>query len=377
MTPSPDTSSASGLQYASLLTRVAPYPKAGGYRLPESVALMASNEGPEPLDPAVAEVVAEAASGINRYPDPGAAELRGELSGLWGVPADQIGLGNGSCDLLIALGWSLLEPGSNVVYAWPSFSVYPMLAQLTGADEVQVPLDGDTHDLGALLAAITPETRLVIVCNPNNPTGTALPAEVIADFARAVPRDVCVLIDEAYVEFSDVCGPRELLPLVEELPNVVLLRTFSKAHGLCGLRVGYGLFGSVELVEATDRIRQPFYLNHLAQTAAVAMLHRPEILHRRVQTQLAARDQLAAGLGELGYDVSPAQANFVWAQLPEVDGLSAAERTAAEQEVVSHLREAGVLVRAGTALGEPGHLRISTGTSVEQERLLGALSARG
>ena len=374
MTP-PETTS-SGLQFASVLTRVAEYPKAGGYRLPESVALMASNEGPEPLDPAVAEVVAEAASGINRYPDPGAAELRGELSGLWGVPPEQIGLGNGSCDLLIALGWALLEPGTNVVYAWPSFSVYPMLAQLTGADEVQVPLDGDTHDLGALLAAITAHTRLVIVCNPNNPTGTALPADQIEDFARAVPRDVCVLIDEAYVEFSDICGPRELLGLVEELPNVVLLRTFSKAHGLCGLRVGYGLFGSSELVEATDRLRQPFYLNHLAQTAAVAMLHRPEILHRRVQSQLAARDELAAGLAGLGYDVSKAQANFVWAQLPGIDGLSNEERTAAEQDVVSHLREAGVLVRAGTALGEPGRLRISTGTSVEQDRLLAALAAR-
>ncbi len=365
-----------GLRYSTVLSRVGEYPKAGGYRLPESVALMASNEGPEPLDPAVAEVVAEAASGINRYPDPGAAELRGELSGLWGVPPEQIGLGNGSCDLLIALGWALLEPGSNVVYAWPSFSVYPMLAQLTGADEVQVPLDGDTHDLGALLAAITAHTRLVIVCNPNNPTGTALPADVVADFARAVPRDVCVLIDEAYVEFSDICGPRDLLHLVDELPNVVLLRTFSKAHGLCGLRVGYGLFGSVELVEATDRLRQPFYLNHLAQTAAVAMLHRPEILQRRVASQKAARDELAAGLTALGYAVSPAEANFVWAQLPGVGGLPAEAQTAAEQEVVAHLREAGVLVRAGTALGEPGRLRISTGTSVEIERLLTALANR-
>ncbi|MDQ8043107.1 MAG: aminotransferase class I/II-fold pyridoxal phosphate-dependent enzyme [Solirubrobacteraceae bacterium] len=364
-----------GLRYAALLDRVAEYPKAGGYRLPDSVALMASNEGFQPLDPEVAAVVAEAASGINRYPDPGAAELRGELSGLTGVPADRIGLGNGSCDLLIALGQTLLEPGSNLVYAWPSFSVYPMLAQLTGADEIRVPLDADTHDLGALLAAITPDTRLVIVCNPNNPTGTALPAEQIIDFARAVRRDVCVLIDEAYVEFSDICGPRELLGLVDELENVVLLRTFSKAHGLCGLRVGYGLFGSVELVEATDRIRQPFYLNHLAQTAAVAMLRRPEILDRRVATQLAARDELAVGLREAGFDVSEAQANFVWAQLPGVAGLGAAARTEAESALVAKLREAGVLVRAGTALGEAGRLRISTGTPDEQRRLLDAVLA--
>ncbi len=177
-TPTPEPMPAdqtTSLRYASSLARVAPYPKAGGYRLPETVALMASNEGPEPLDPEVQAVVAEAAVGINRYPDPAASELREELSGLWGVPADQIGLGNGSCDLLIALGQTLLEPGAHLVYAWPAFSVYPMLAQLTGADETRVPLDGDTHDLGALLAAIRPETRLVIVCNPNNPTGTTLP----------------------------------------------------------------------------------------------------------------------------------------------------------------------------------------------------------
>ncbi len=366
---------ATSLRYASALGRVAPYPKAGGYRLPESVALMASNEGPEPLDPEVQAVVAEAARGINRYPDPGSSELRGELSGLWGVPAEQIGLGNGSCDLLITLGSVLLEPGAHLVYAWPAFSVYPMLAALTGADETRVPLDGDHHDLGALLAAIRPETRLVIVCNPNNPTGTALPADQIADFARAVPSDVCVLIDEAYVEFSDVCGPRELLGLIDELPNVVLLRTFSKAHGLCGLRVGYGLFGSVELVEATDRIRQPFYLNHLAQTAAVAMLQRPEILERRVASQLAARDQLAEGLTARGFAVAEAAANFVWAQLPGVAELPEEERLARESELVARFRDAGVLVRAGSALGEAGRLRISTGTPEEQARLLAVLDA--
>ncbi|MBO9534270.1 MAG: aminotransferase class I/II-fold pyridoxal phosphate-dependent enzyme [Solirubrobacteraceae bacterium] len=363
------------LRYASSLERVAPYPKAGGYRLPDHVALMASNEGPEPLDPEVQAVVAAAAAGINRYPDPSASELRGELVGLWGVPAEQIGLGNGSCDLLIALGQALLEPGAHLVYAWPAFSVYPMLAQLTGADETRVPLDGDTHDLGALLAAIRPETRLVIVCNPNNPTGTTLPADQVADFAREVPRDVCVLIDEAYVEFSDVCGPRDLLPLIEELPNVVLLRTFSKAHGLCGLRVGYGLFGSVEPVEATDRIRQPFYLNHLAQTAAVAMLHRPEILDRRVASQLTARDELAAGLTARGFTVSDPQTNFVWAQLPGMEGLDEAARVEAEAALVAKLRDAGVLVRAGGALGEAGRLRISTGTPEEQARLLATLDA--
>lgn len=374
MSASANAPTAGGIPLAGTLGRVAPYPKAGGYRLPETVALMASNEGPIALDPQIVEVIADAASGVNRYPDPAASELRGELSGLTGVAPEQIGLGNGSCDLLIALGQALLEPGADVVYGWPSFSVYPMLAQLTGASETRVPLADDEYDLGALLAAITPQTRLVIVCNPNNPTGTALPADAIEDFARAVPSNVCVLIDEAYVEFCDVSGPQALLHLTKELPNVVLLRTFSKAHGLCGLRVGYGLFGSHELVEATDRIRQPFYLNHLAQTAAVAMLRRPEILQRRVSAQLAARDELATGLRERGFSVSDAQANFVWAQLPGAADLpSDAERTLAEVELVERLRDAEVLVRAGTALGEAGRLRISTGTPEEQARLFAAL----
>jgi histidinol-phosphate aminotransferase len=374
MTRSSQAPAADGMPLAAALGRVAEYPKAGGYRLPASVAQMASNEGPLPLDPEVAEVVAAAASGINRYPDPGASELRSELSALTGVPAARIGLGNGSCDLLITLGQALLEPGAEVIYGWPSFSVYPMLAQLTGADEVRVPLTADEFDLGALLAAITPRTRLVICCNPNNPTGTALPADAIEDFARAVPSNVCVMIDEAYVEFCDVSGPRDLLHLTEELSNVVLLRTFSKAHGLCGLRVGYGLFGSQELVEATDRIRQPFYLNHLAQTAAVEMLRRPEILDRRVTAQLAARNELATGLRERGWVVSDAQANFVWAQVPGADDLpDDAARTAAEQEIVARLAGAEVLVRAGTALGEAGRLRISTGTPEEQARLFAAL----
>lgn len=358
---------------AAALSRVAEYPKAGGYRLPETVALMASNEGPEPLDPEIAAIVADAVKGVNRYPDPGAAELRAALSQTTGVPADRIALGNGSCDLLITLGRALLEPGSNVVYGWPAFSVYPMLAQLTGADDRRVPLAGDTHDLPALLDAIDAATRLVIVCNPNNPTGTTLPAEEITDFARAVPPQTVVLIDEAYVEFSDVCGPQELLGLLDELPNLVLLRTFSKAHGLCGLRVGYGLMGSVELTEATDRIRQPFYLNHAAQAAAVAMLERPEILGRRVASQLEARDALAAGFTERGFDVSHSQTNFVWVRLPGMEALTGAERSAAENALVAKLRAADVLVRAGTALGEAGRLRVSTGTADEQARLFAAL----
>jgi histidinol-phosphate aminotransferase len=360
----------SGLRFAASLDRVAAYPKAGGYRLPDSVAQMASNEGFEPLDAEIADVVAGALSGINRYPDPSSAELRAALSMLGGVPAERIGLGNGSCDLLLAIGAALLEPGAHLVYAWPSFSVYPMLAQLSGASETRVPLEGDTHELGALLAAITPETRLVIVCNPNNPTGTALPGELIAEFARAVPSDVCVLIDEAYIEFSDKCHPADLLPLLHELPNLVLLRTFSKAHGLCGLRVGYGFFGDTELVEATDRIRQPFYLNHAAQTAAVAVLERPELLMRRVGVQRAARNELVDGLRARGFHVSDPQTNFVWTGLPAVEGETPEALAAREAAMVAGLREAGVLVRAGTALGEPGRLRISTGTPAEQQRLL-------
>ena len=182
-------------------------------------------------------------------------------------------IGNGSVEILLAAGDALLEPGAELVYAWPSFSVYPHLAAASGATEIRVPLDArERHDLEAMAREITVATRLVILCNPNNPTSTAIPFDDIAAFVAGVPRHVCVILDEAYIEFSTLDDPDTSLDLLARHQNLVLLRTFSKAYGLCGLRVGFGLCGSEDFVTAVNQVRQPFFCNSAAQAAAVEAL---------------------------------------------------------------------------------------------------------
>src|ERR1700750_2741238 len=191
------------IEFGEKVRRIPVYPAAEGYGYDGPVAKLASNESPYPPIPAVIEAVTKALTGLNRYPDPTNAALRRRLSDLHGVPAQRIAVGNGSRDILLAAGDALLEPGAEIVYAWPSFSVYPHLAAASGARALEVPLDDEhRHDLGAMLTEITAATRLVIVCNPNNPTSTALPLDAIAEFVASVPRHVAVILDEAYVEFS-------------------------------------------------------------------------------------------------------------------------------------------------------------------------------
>ena len=197
------------IEFNDRIRRIPAYPVAAGYSLPDDVALLASNESPDPPLPAVMNAVQHALTGLNRYPDPSYADLRRALSDRYDVPQTRIALGNGSCDLLLAAGDALLEPGAELVHAWPSFSVYPHLEAARGARAILVPLnDRDEHDLDAMLAEITAATRLVIVCNPNNPTSTALPLAQIKQFVAAVPRHVAVILDEAYIEFSTHRGPR-------------------------------------------------------------------------------------------------------------------------------------------------------------------------
>src|SRR6478736_7377559 len=222
------------IEFGEKVRRIPVYPAAEGYGFEGPVAKMASNESPYPPIPAVIEAATTALSGINRYPDPTNAGLRKKLSDVHGVPAQRIAIGNGSCDILLAAGDALLEPGAELVYAWPSFSVYPHLAAASGARAIEVPVDErHGHDLDAMLKEITAATRLVIVCNPNNPTSTALALSEITAFIEQVPRHVCVLLDEAYCEFNTLDDPDASLDLLARHPNLVLLRTFSKVHGLC------------------------------------------------------------------------------------------------------------------------------------------------
>jgi histidinol-phosphate aminotransferase len=355
------------LEFAQRVGRIPVYPAADGYAVPGDVALLASNESPDPPLPEVVEAAHRALSGANRYPDPTNAALRARLSGRYGVPANRIAVGNGSCDVLLAAAQALLEPGAEVVYAWPSFSVYPHLAALTGATPITVPLDGDDrHDLDGMAEQVTVATRLVIVCNPNNPSSTAVDLDSIGALVDRVPRHVCVIVDEAYCEFNLLDDPDSSIELLAGHPNLVLLRTFSKVHGLCGLRVGFALCGSEDFRVAVDRVRQPFFCNSAAQAAAVEALGHQDEVARRVERAVAGRLALEEGLRDLGLWVAESQANFVWMALGE-------ERD--EADVVRGLAERGVLVRAGTALGREGFLRVTCGTPEENDRFLTALRA--
>jgi len=353
------------LEFAAKLRRIKVYPAADGYSLGPEVALMASNETPYPPLPGVREAVAEALSGVNRYPDPTNKALREALSRRYDVPVQRIAIGNGSCDILLAAGEALLEPGAEIVYAWPSFSIYPHLAAASGARAIEVPVDDrHGHDLAAMREEITVATRMVIVCNPNNPTSTALPLSEIAAFVADVPRAVCVVLDEAYCEFNLLDDPDASIDLLERHPNLVLLRTFSKAYGLCGLRVGYALCGSQEFRTAVDAVRQPFFCNIAAQAAAIAALRSQDAIAERVERNVVERITLTDGLSGLGIEAADSQANFVWFDLPEA---------VEERDVVRGLAERQVLVRAGTPLGREGALRVTVGTADENQRFLAAL----
>jgi histidinol-phosphate aminotransferase len=355
------------LEFSERVRRIPSYPVAGGYAQEVPQVRLASNESPYPPLPAVREAIERAAADLNRYPDPASSLLRRRLSERYGVPQSRIVIGNGSCDILLAAGEALLEPGAELVYAWPSFSVYPHLAAASGARALTVPLDASRrHDLPAMLGEITVATRLVLVCNPNNPTSTALPLAEIAEFVEQVPEYVCVIVDEAYCEFNLLEDPDASIDLLGAHPNLVLLRTFSKVHGLCGLRVGFGLCGSEAMPRALDQVRQPFFCNALAQAAAVeALAHQDEVIERVTRT-VAERIAMDERLRALGLEPAQSQANFCWFELPP---------GREEEEVMRGLVERGILVRGGAALGsDAAALRVTYGTAEENGRFLDALA---
>ena len=354
-----------GFNFADRIARIPVYPAADGYALDESVALLASNEAPFAPLPEVVEAASRAVATSNRYPDPGTNKLRQALSDLTGVPKARIATGNGSCEILLALGEALLQPGRTVVHAWPSFSVYPHMTATTGAEAIRVPLNSSAkHDLEGLAEAVTADTSILIICNPNNPTGTMVSAPEIASLLERVPSSVCVVLDEAYREFVTSEPVDATLDLLERYPNLVILRTFSKVYGLAALRVGYGLCGSEELRTAVDQVRQPFFCNSAAQAAAVEALNHREEVQRRVDLVTEERGRLVKLLEEIGFSVAESNANFVWARLPEGSD---------EKDVVAGLAARDILVRAGAALGEEGVLRITVGLPEQHDRLIAAL----
>jgi histidinol-phosphate aminotransferase len=331
----------------------------------ERAVKLASNEVAFPPLPAVVQALAAAAGETHRYPDNGAVVLTGRLAEHYGVDPAQVVTGCGAVMLCQQLAQSYNDPGTSIAFAWRSFEMYPLLAQVAGARSIQVPLvpgrpggPADTHDLDALAAAIEPSTRLTFVCNPNNPTGTAVRRAELERFLDAVPADTLVVLDEAYREFVTDPAVPDGLELMRGRPNVAVLRTFSKAWGLAGLRVGYLIAEDPAVADAVRKTHVPFSVSMLAQAAAVAALASVDEVRARCAAVVAERDRLTAALRERGLDVSDSQANFVW--------LPTGERTA---EIAAALEARAVITRPFAGEG----IRVTVGTPEEDDVFLAAL----
>ena len=288
-----------------------------GRTVPGAIKI-ASNETVDGPLPSVRDAIARAVDTINRYPDNGYVELRERLAKALEDGAfapEHIAVGCGSVSLCQQLIQITSTVGDEVLFGWRSFEIYPLQVRTAGATPVQVPLRDHTHDLDAMLAAITDRTRLIFVCNPNNPTSTVVDPDELARFVAAVPPHILVAIDEAYVEYIRDGLLPDSLGLVRAHPNVVVLRTFSKAYGLAGLRVGYAV-GDPEVITALGKVYVPFTATSVSQAAAIASLDAADQLLERTDAVVAERTRVTAALRDAGYEVPPSQANFVWLPLP-------------------------------------------------------------
>ena len=316
---------------------------------------LSSNENPYPPLPGVVAAAERAVAAMNRYPDMGCAELYGALSVRLGVPTDQLAAGTGSVAMIYHLLTAYCGPDDEVVHAWRSFEAYPIAVTAAGAAGVPVPVTADArHDLDAMAAAVTERTRVVLLCTPNNPTGPALTHSEVTAFLAKVPRHVVVAVDEAYVEFVRMPDRLDGLALLRDHPNVVVLRTFSKAYGLAGFRVGYAV-AAPPIASALRAVSLPFGVSAVAQAAAVASLDAEAELLERVDAIVVERERFVAGLRDAGREVPDAQGNFVWFDLGE----RAADLVAAAEEV-------GVTVRGFAGEG----VRVSVGEPEANDRIV-------
>ncbi|MGW2330009.1 histidinol-phosphate transaminase [Streptomyces sp. NPDC001700] len=295
---------------------------------------LSSNENPYPPLAGVLETVANAAASFNRYPDLACTALIAELASRFDVPLEHLATGTGSVGLAQQIVQSTAGPGDEVIYAWRSFEAYPIITQIAGATAVRVPLtDAEVHDLDAMAEAITDRTRLIFVCNPNNPTSTVVRRAELERFLDRVPSDVLVVLDEAYIEFIRDDQVPNGVDLYRDRSNVCVLRTFSKAYGLAGLRVGFAI-AHEPVAAALRKTAVPFGVSQLAQDAAVASLHSEDALRERVEALVAERARVAGALTGQGWTVPDSHANFVWLRL--------GERTA---DFAAACEAAGVVVR--------------------------------
>ena len=319
---------------------------------------LASNENPYPPVPSIVAAIAAAAGDVNRYGDHRATDLRAAIAGWLDVDVDRVAAGCGSVGLLQQLLLAYVDPGDEVVYPWPSFEAYPIDVQLTGGVEVTVPLVDHTFDLEAVAAAVTDRTKLVLLANPNNPTGTAVHVDQLRRLVEQVPDDVLVVVDEAYREFvtADLGDP--ITDLQPGHPNVVVLRTFSKAFGLAALRTGYAV-ADPEVVVELDKVLIAFAVNHLAQVASLAAIAARDEVQAVVDRITAERDRVVASLRADGWDLPDAHANFVYLPL--------GSRT---DVVFPEMEKRGVVVRPFPGVG----MRVTIGTPAQNDRFLATLA---
>ena len=323
----------------------------------DAAVKLSSNEIAEGPLPSVKAAMAESLETINRYPDMGALELRTAIAGHLGLAPEQVAVGTGSSALCQQLVNIVARPGDDVVFPWRSFEAYPIFARVAGANPVAVPLTADHRvDLEGLLAAVSGNTKLIFVCNPNNPTATTITKEEWKDFMSKVPADVLVGLDEAYFEYNLSGTSPIATEEISAYPNVVGLRTFSKAYGLAGARIGYA-FGPEEIIEALNKVAVPFSVSSIAQTGALASLEMQDELDKRVRTTAEQRERLHGALAPLGSPES--QTNFVW--------IPAESLSVSPQDLAKKLAENNLLVRAF-----PEGIRITVTNAEETDAFLEA-----
>ncbi|WP_231907004.1 histidinol-phosphate transaminase [Cupriavidus sp. D384] len=328
------------------------------------IVKLASNENPLGMPASAKAAIAAATEDLGRYPDSNGFELKAKLSEKFDVPAEWLTLGNGSNDILELAAHALVRTGESIVYAEYSFAVYALATQEVGARAIEVKSRQYGHDLDAMSAAIAPDTKLVFIANPNNPTGTFVSAAEIEAFLAKVPPHVVVVLDEAYNEYLDADQQYESIAWVRKYPNLMVSRTFSKAYGLAGLRVGYGV-AQPPLTDLLNRVRQPFNVNSLAQAAAVAALGDGDFLQRSAELNRAGKAQLVAAFERMGLEYVKSSGNFVMVRVGTDDGAGARVNLA--------MLKQGVIVRPVANYGLPQWLRITIGLPDENAACIAAL----
>lgn len=345
------------------------YPPAKPWRIvaeelgiaPSELMLLAANENVLGPSPKAVEAAKAAAGEANLYPDGGCNALKDKIASKFDVDRDRIVIGNGSNEIIELLVRTFVGPNETVLTAWPSFVVYRLVAQAASRDAIVAPLRRDKYDLSALAALVDHRTKVVFIANPNNPTGTYVTKRELATFLDRIPRSVIVVIDEAYVEYTTAADFPNGLTDFAGRPRLAVLRTFSKIYGLAGYRVGYGVMDP-ELVDYVERVRQPYNVNVVAQAAALAALDDDEHVARSRTMATEGKAQLTAGLGDLGLEVVPSEANFMVVKLAS-DG----------EPVQQALRSRGILVRSMGGYGMPNSIRVTVGPPETNQRVISAL----